>query len=81
MFLLQYVSYKSLDTPNPQMKMMMYMMPPFMIFIFANLASGLNLYYATSNIVMIPQQMWIANERKRMKGRTPLGRSPPGPSG
>ncbi|HIB09002.1 MAG TPA: membrane protein insertase YidC, partial [Gemmatimonadetes bacterium] len=64
-----------------QMKMMMYMMPPFMIFIFANLASGLNLYYATSNIVMIPQQMWIANERKRMKGRTPLGRSPPGPSG
>ena len=81
MFLLQYVSYKSMDTPNPQMKMMMYMMPPFMIFIFANLASGLNLYYATSNIVMIPQQMWIANERKRMKGRTPLGRSPPGPSG
>ena len=74
MFVLQYVSYKSLDTPNPQMKMMMYLMPPMMIFIFMSLASGLNLYYATSNVVMIPQQIWIANERKRMKGKSPLPR-------
>ncbi|HAC05600.1 MAG TPA: hypothetical protein DCF71_06995, partial [Gemmatimonadetes bacterium] len=26
MFLMMYVSHKSLDTPNPQMKMMMYLM-------------------------------------------------------
>jgi YidC/Oxa1 family membrane protein insertase len=81
MFLMQYVSYKSMDTPNPQMKMMMYMMPPFMIFIFMNLASGLNLYYATANIATIPQQMYIARERKKMQGMKPLGRSPPSPSG
>jgi YidC/Oxa1 family membrane protein insertase len=71
MFLMQYVSYKSLDTPNPQMKMMMYMMPIMMVFIFYRLASGLNLYYATANIATIPQQMWIMGERKKMKGKPP----------
>ena len=72
MFLMQYVSYKSLDTPNPQMKMMMYLMPIMMVFIFFRLASGLNLYYATANIATIPQQMWIARERLKMKGKPPL---------
>ena len=71
MFLMQYVSYKSLDTPNPQMKMMMYLMPIMMVFIFFRLASGLNLYYATANIATIPQQMWIARERMKMKGKPP----------
>ena len=71
MFLMQYVSLKSLDAPNPQMKMMMWMMPPMMVFIFLNLASGLNLYYAIANIATIPQQMWIASERKKMKGKPP----------
>jgi len=71
MFLMQWVSLRSLDQPNPQMKMMMWMMPPFMLFIFMNLASGLNLYYATANIATIPQQIWIAGERKKMKGQVP----------
>jgi YidC/Oxa1 family membrane protein insertase len=71
MFLMQWVSLRSLDTPNQQMKMMMYIMPPMMLFIFANLASGLNLYYATANIATIPQQVWIMNERKKMKGLPP----------
>jgi YidC/Oxa1 family membrane protein insertase len=69
MFLMQYVSLKSLDKPNPQMKMMMWLMPGMMVFIFFNLASGLNLYYATANIATLPQQIWIANERKKMKGQ------------
>ena len=72
MFLMQWGSLRSLDQPNPQMKMMMWMMPPFMLFIFMNLASGLNLYYATANIATIPQQVWIARERKKMKGQAPL---------
>jgi len=71
MFLMQWVSMRSLDQPNAQMKMMMYIMPIMMLFIFANLASGLNLYYATANIATIPQQMWIASERKKMKGLPP----------
>ncbi len=75
MFLMQYVSLKSLDQPNPQMKMMMWIMPGMMVFIFFNLASGLNLYYATANIATLPQQIWIANERKKMKGRPPPKRS------
>ena len=81
MFLMQYVSFKSMDTPNPQMKMMMYIFPPMMIFICMNLASGLNLYYATANVATIPQQMYIARERKKMQAMKPLGRSPPSPSG
>lgn len=71
MFLMQWVSLKSLDQPNPQMKMMMWIMPGMMLFIFLNLASGLNLYYATANLATIPQQVWIANERRKMKGRPP----------
>ena len=72
MFLMQWVSLRSLDQENPQMKMMMYIMPPMMLFIFMNLASGLNLYYATANIATLPQQIWIARERQRMNGQPPL---------
>lgn len=67
MFLMQWISLRSIDSDNPQMKMMMYIMPPMMLFIFMNLASGLNLYYATANIATLPQQIWIARERTRMK--------------
>lgn len=72
MFLMQWVSLRSLEQENPQMKMMMYIMPPMMLFIFMNLASGLNLYYATANIATLPQQIWIARERARMKAGPPL---------
>lgn len=75
MFLMQWVSLRSLDQENPQMKMMMYIMPPMMLFIFMNLASGLNLYYATANIATLPQQIWIARERQKMKGQPPLSLS------
>jgi YidC/Oxa1 family membrane protein insertase len=69
MFAMQWVSMRSIDQPNPQMKMMMWLMPGMMLFIFMNLASGLNLYYATANIATIPQQMWIAKERKKIKAK------------
>jgi YidC/Oxa1 family membrane protein insertase len=67
MFLMQYVSYRSLDEPNPQLKIMMWVMPAMMVFIFLNLPSGLNLYYATANLATLPQQIWIAQERKKVK--------------
>ena len=51
--------------PNPQMKMMLYVMPVMMTFLFLNFASGLNLYYAVSNIASIPQQWMLARERLR----------------
>jgi YidC/Oxa1 family membrane protein insertase len=72
MFLLQWVSMRSMPTQNPQMKMMMYVMPIMMVFIFFQLASGLNLYYATANIATLPQQIWIANERKKAQAKPAL---------
>ena len=68
--------------PNPQMKMMLYVLPVMMTFLFLNFASGLNLYYAVSNIASIPQQWLLARERQRrtakaiveVKTRTPESR-------
>jgi YidC/Oxa1 family membrane protein insertase len=51
--------------PNPQMKMMLYILPVMMTFLFLNFASGLNLYYAVSNIASIPQQWLLARERQK----------------
>src|ERR1051325_1493006 len=42
--------------PNPQAKMMSYMMPVMFTVLFWNFASGLNLYYAVQNIAALPQQ-------------------------
>ena len=55
--------------PNPQAKMMVYIMPVFLTFIFLKLSSGLNLYYAVSNIASIPQQWMIAQQRLRRLGK------------
>jgi YidC/Oxa1 family membrane protein insertase len=55
--------------PNPQAKMMLYVMPVFLTFIFLRLSSGLNLYYAVSNIASIPQQWLISQERLRRLGK------------
>lgn len=49
--------------PNPQMKMMLYVMPVMMTVLFANFASGLNLYYTVQNLVSVPQQWLLAQER------------------
>ena len=49
-----------------QQKMMMWMMPIFMGFIFFNLQAGLNLYYAETNLISIAQQA--------IMNRTKLGR-------
>jgi len=65
MFLLQFISIRSIPDANPQMKMMMWIFPVVFMVMFANFASGLNLYYATANVAMLPQQYWIAQERKR----------------
>jgi YidC/Oxa1 family membrane protein insertase len=59
--------------PNPQAKMMTTVMPIMMTVLFLNFASGLNLYYAVSNLVSLPQQYWInkarAEEMARRKKR------------
>src|SRR5690606_30827452 len=66
MFALQWVmAHLSGMEQNPQMKMMMYMMPIMMGVIFFMLPSGLNLYYAITQLASIPQQVLISRERRR----------------
>jgi YidC/Oxa1 family membrane protein insertase len=69
--------------PNPQMKMMLYVMPIMMTFLFLNFASGLNLYYAVSNIASIPQQWLLARERQKRTARAivEVKTKPPEPAG
>src|SRR5207247_2139197 len=55
--------------PNPQTKTMLYFMPVFMTLLLLRFASGLNLYYAVSNIFSIPQQYLIARRRLRDQGK------------
>ena len=55
--------------PNPQTKTMVYFMPAFMTLLFFRFASGLNIYYAVSNIFSIPQQYLIAMRRLREQGK------------
>jgi len=66
--------------PNPQMKTMLYVMPVMMTFLFLNFASGLNLYYAVSNLASIPQQWMLARERVRRSGGAVVGTKPPPPA-
>lgn len=72
MFFMQWITVRSMPEPNPQMKMMLWIMPIMMTFIFFNFASGLNLYYATSNVATIPQQYLIAKERQQLREKGPV---------
>jgi YidC/Oxa1 family membrane protein insertase len=72
MLLLQFISFRSMEQTNPQMKMMMWIMPIFLGFLFMNFASGLNLYYATANLATIPQQVIVARERQKVKAAGPV---------
>jgi YidC/Oxa1 family membrane protein insertase len=47
-----------------------------MTFLFLNFASGLNLYYAVSNIASIPQQWLLAQERMKRGKAAPVATKP-----
>ena len=49
------------QTGGVNMKVIMYMMPPMMLFVFNNYASGLSLYYFISNILTIVLMLVIKN--------------------
>ena len=66
MFGLSWIGLRN-SPPNQQAKMMAYIMPVMMTVLFANFASGLNLYYAVQNIAALPQQWLISNERGKTK--------------
>jgi YidC/Oxa1 family membrane protein insertase len=73
MFLLSWIGMKAAP-PNPQAKVMSYMMPAMFTMMFLNFASGLNLYYAVQNIAALPQQLVLTRERAK------AGIKPPTPS-
>jgi YidC/Oxa1 family membrane protein insertase len=64
MYLLSWIGMRGVP-PNPQTKMMAYVFPGLMTFLFLNFPSGLNLYYAVQNIAALPQQWLISRERKK----------------
>ena len=57
--------------PNPQTKMMTWLMPVIMLVFFGRFASGLNLYYTIQNLASIPQQWLVVKERMKAKPLTP----------
>lgn len=60
--ILSWIGMKGIKA-NEQQKMMMYLMPAMMLFIFLSMASGLNLYYLVQNVASLPQQWLISRER------------------
>jgi len=70
MFLLSWIGMRGMP-PNPQTKMMSYMMPVMFTVMFLNFASGLNLYYAVQNIAALPQQWMVTRARAKAGVSTP----------
>jgi len=79
MFFMTWIGSRNMP-PNPQAKMMMYMMPVMLTVFFLNLASGLNLYYAVQNVAAIPQQWLLARERAKEPAPTAIVRGMPAPA-
>lgn len=69
-FLISWIGMRG-SPPNPQTQTITYLMPAMFLIFFINVAAGLNLYYLTQNLVMIPQQWLLARERVRAGGTTP----------
>ncbi len=68
MFALSKLGQRGLP-PNPQSQMMVYMMPVMMTIFGFNFASGLNLYWVSSNLASLPQQWLLGQERMRRQGQ------------
>ncbi|MBI2797552.1 MAG: membrane protein insertase YidC [Gemmatimonadetes bacterium] len=64
MYLLSWLGMRN-SPPNPQAKMMSWLLPGMMLVMFLNFASGLTLYYFVQNLAALPQQWLIANERSK----------------
>ena len=62
MYLISWIGMRN-TPPNPQAKMMSYIMPAmFTLFLYRE-AAGLNLYYATQNLATLPQQWHLSRTR------------------
>jgi YidC/Oxa1 family membrane protein insertase len=66
MFVLSWIGMRNMP-PNPQSKMISYMLPVMLTVFLLQSAAGLSLYYTVQNIAALPQQWLIANERAKSK--------------
>ena len=73
MFLLSWIGQRGMEQ-NQQMKMMVYVLPVVFTVMFASFPSGLNLYYTTSNIASLPQQLYLSKERQAARARMAVSR-------
>jgi len=70
MYLISWIGMRN-TPPNPQAKMMSYIMPAmFTLFLYRE-AAGLNLYYATQNLATLPQQWHLSRTRGMSKPKQP----------
>jgi YidC/Oxa1 family membrane protein insertase len=74
MFLMQWIGQRGMER-NTQMKIMGYAMPVVFTVLFARFPAGLNLYYATSNLASLPQQFYLARERRQAQKKGKIATS------
>ncbi len=79
MYLISWIGIRN-TPPNPQAKMMSYIMPAmFTLFLYRE-AAGLNLYYATQNLATLPQQWHLSRTRGMTKPKAVTTPKDPGGS-
>lgn len=66
MFFLSWFGQRAVPQTNPQMKMLIYVMPVMMTIFFLALPAGLNLYYLAMNVASLPQQLYLNRERRKL---------------
>jgi YidC/Oxa1 family membrane protein insertase len=62
MFLTTLLQQRLTPVTDPRQKMIGYMMPVVMLFIFYSFPAGLNLYWTVTNALQVGQQWWIHRE-------------------
>jgi YidC/Oxa1 family membrane protein insertase len=68
MYLISWIGMRN-TPPNPQAKMMSYIMPVMFTMFLYREAAGLNLYYATQNLATLPQQWHLSRTRGMTKAK------------
>lgn len=69
-FLQQKIMMGGADNPNPQMKMMLYIMPVMIVIFAVSFPAALSLYWVVGNIFMIVQSLFIIGPMKKNDGPT-----------
>jgi len=69
MYVLSWLGMRN-TPPNPQAKIMSYMMPGMFLIFLGKAAAGLNLYYAAQNIAALPQQWLLTRNKAKVQNAT-----------